>query len=105
LGHHHGAAWTLPGGAGCCAPKQYHTSSLFTDSERAALDYVTELTKDREVKPDTFDRIARHYSECEICEIVWLVASEHLFNMTNIGLNIGSEGFCDALQAGNKKEA
>src|SRR5262245_38963247 len=28
---------------------QYSTSALFTDAERAALDYVTELTKDRKV--------------------------------------------------------
>jgi hypothetical protein len=30
-----------------------------------------------------------------ICEIVWLVASEHLYNMTNIGLNIHSDMLCD----------
>ena len=37
----------------------------------------------------------RYYSEREICEIVWLVASEHLYNMTNIGLNIHSDMLCD----------
>jgi hypothetical protein len=36
-----------------------------------------------------------HYSEREICEIVWLVASEHFYNMTNIGLNIHSDMLCD----------
>jgi alkylhydroperoxidase family enzyme len=74
---------------------RYRTSSLFTDAERVALDYVTELTKDKKVDPDTFARLSRHYSEREICEIVWLVASEHLYNMTNIGLNIHSEMLCD----------
>src|SRR6266571_1117329 len=74
---------------------EYRTSALFTDAERAALDYVTELTKDKKVNPDTFARIARHYSEREICEIVWLVASEHVYNMTNIGLNIHSDMLCD----------
>ena len=74
---------------------EYRTSSLFTDAERAALDYVTELTKDKKVNPDTFARMARHFSEREICEIVWLVASEHLYNMTNIGLNIHSDMLCD----------
>lgn len=87
------------------ALQQYGTSPLFTDAERAALDYVTELTRDRKVNRDTFDRMARHYSEREICEIVWIVASEHLYNLTNIGLNIGSEGFCDVLKEGIKKEA
>jgi alkylhydroperoxidase family enzyme len=77
------------------ALEQYHTSSLFTDAERAALDYVTELTRDKKVEPDTFARLAGNYSEREICEIVWLVASEHVYNMTNIGLNIHSDLLCD----------
>mgnify|MGYP001354394306 CR=1 FL=1 len=74
---------------------QYGSSSLFTDAERAALDYATELTRNKHVSPDTFARLARCYSEREICDIVWLVASEHLYNKTNIGLNIGSDGMCD----------
>jgi len=74
---------------------EYRTSSLFSDPERAALDYVTELTKNKEVNPDTFARLARHFSEREICEIVWLVASEHVYNITNIGLNIHSDMLCD----------
>ena len=77
------------------ALEQYRTSPLFTDAERALLDYVTELTKDKKVNPDTFARMARHYSERQICEIVWLVASEHLYNITNIGLNIHSDILCD----------
>jgi len=77
------------------ALEQYRTSPLFTDRERAALDYVTELTKDRNVNPSTFARMSGYYSEREICEIVWLVASEHLYNMTNIGLNIHSDMLCD----------
>jgi len=77
------------------ALEQYATSPLFTDAERAALDYVTELTKDKKVNPDTFARMSGHYSERAICEIVWLVASEHLYNMTNIGLNIHSDMLCD----------
>jgi alkylhydroperoxidase family enzyme len=77
------------------ALEQYRTSPLFTDAERAALDYVTELTKDKKVNRDTFAHISHYYSEREICEIVWLVASEHLYNMTNIGLNIHSDMLCD----------
>jgi len=77
------------------ALEQYRTSPLFTDAERAALDYVTELTINKKVDPDTFARLSRYYSERAICEIVWLVASEHLYNMTNIGLNIHSDMLCD----------
>jgi alkylhydroperoxidase family enzyme len=74
---------------------QYRTSPLFSDAERAALDYVTELTKNKKVDPDTFARLSRYYSGRAICEIVWLVASEHLYNMANIGLNIHSDMLCE----------
>jgi alkylhydroperoxidase family enzyme len=66
---------------------QYRTSALFSDVERAALDYVTELTTHKKVNPETFARLFRHYSARAICEIVWVVASEHLYNITNLALN------------------
>jgi len=75
---------------------EYRTSPLFTDAERTAIDYATELTRDRHVEPETFEQVARYHSEREICDIVWLVASEHLYNVTNIGLGIGSDGLCEA---------
>jgi alkylhydroperoxidase family enzyme len=84
--------------------EQYRTNSLFTDAERAALDYVTELTKDKKVNPETFARLSRHYSEREICEIVWLVASEHLYNVTNIGLNVHSDMLGDLGRKRNQGE-
>ena len=77
------------------ALEQYSMSPLFTEAERAALDYVTELTKYKKVSPNTFARMSGHYSDREICEIVWLVASEHLYNITNIELNIHSDMLCD----------
>jgi alkylhydroperoxidase family enzyme len=77
------------------ALERYCTSPLFTEAERSALDYVTELTRDKKVNPKTFARMSGFYSERAICEIVWLVASEHFYNMTNIGLNIHSDMLCD----------
>ena len=85
------------------ALEQYRTSPLFTDAERAMLDYVTELTKNKRGDPELFARMARYYSEREICEIVWLVASEHLYNMTNIGLNIHSDMLCDISRKKEKR--
>ncbi len=76
------------------ALSHYQTSSLFTDADRAALDYVTQLTRDKKIDPETFSRLSHYYSERQICEIVWLVASEHVYNITNIGLNIHSDLFC-----------
>lgn len=73
----------------------YATSPLFTEGEKAVLDYVTGLTRDKKVDPEVFARMREHYSERQICEIVYLVASEHVYNMTNIGLNIHSDMLCD----------
>jgi hypothetical protein len=56
---------------------------------------VTDLTKDKKVNLDTFGRMSPYCSERVICEIIWLVASEHLYNMTNIGLNIHSDMLCE----------
>jgi alkylhydroperoxidase family enzyme len=77
------------------ALEEYRTSPLFSDKDRAMLDYVTELTRDKKVDPSTFARLRSFYPERAICEIVWLVASEHVYNMTNIGLNIHSDMLCD----------
>ena len=74
---------------------EYGTSPLFNEAERAALDYVGELTRRRNVAPETFERLRKHYSDRAICEIVWLAASEHFYNITNLGLNIHSDMLCD----------
>jgi alkylhydroperoxidase family enzyme len=77
------------------AVNEYRTSPLFVDMERAALDFATELSEHKHVSPETFAALSRHYSEREICEIVWVVSSNHLFNINNIGLGIGSDGLCE----------
>lgn len=77
------------------AISDYRTSPIFSDMERAALNFATELTELRRVSPEAFETLSRHYSEREICEIVWLVASENLSNISNLGLGIGSDGLCE----------
>lgn len=77
------------------AINDYATSPLFNEAERAALDYVTELTVNKQINSETFARLRKHYSERAICEIVWLVASEHFYNISNLGLNIHSDMLCD----------
>jgi alkylhydroperoxidase family enzyme len=81
---------------------EYRTDPLFTDAEKAALDYATELTQEKTVKPETFVRLSKHFSEEVICEIVWLVATEHLLNITNLGLNISSDGLQELIKNKSK---
>src|SRR5262249_47416530 len=77
------------------AINEYQTSPLFSDEERAALDLATELTEQKHVSPGTFEALARHYSEREICEIDWLAPTSHLFSVTTLGRGSGSDGLCD----------
>jgi alkylhydroperoxidase family enzyme len=76
------------------ALERYGESPLFDERERAALDYVGELTRDKRITTGTIARLKANFNEREICEIAWLVASEHVYNMINIGLNIHSDRLC-----------
>lgn len=77
------------------ALNDYSGSPRFSEAEKAALDYAKELTVEKKVSAETFNRMAMHFREREICEIVYLVATEHVYNLTNIGLNIHSDMLCD----------
>jgi alkylhydroperoxidase family enzyme len=77
------------------ALEEYRTSPLFNEAERALLDYVTELTRSKKVNPETFARLFKHYTERQLCEISWVVASEHFYNLSNISMNIHSDMLCD----------
>lgn len=74
---------------------EYQTSSRFSEKEKALLDYVTSLARDRKVDKELFDKLAKHYNEREICEIAWIAATEFYYNIGNIGLNVHSDMLCD----------
>ena len=76
----------------------YDTSEMFDEAERSMLDYATKLTKEKKMDRGTFDRMKRHFTDRQVCEIVYVVASEHVYNMTNIGLNIRSDMICDIMK-------
>lgn len=73
----------------------YHSSPLFSEKERVLLDFVSMLTRDRKMEKELFDKLAKHYDERSICEIVWITATEFYYNIGNIGLNIHSDMLCD----------
>lgn len=74
---------------------EFASSGLFSEAEKAALEFVTVLTQEKKMDQTQFAHLQQYYSEREICEIVWLAASEHLYNITNIGLNIHSDMLCN----------
>jgi hypothetical protein len=86
---------------GFCFEGAYHGSHPSRESGRRLI-LTAASRRSQQVQPATFARLSRHYNEREICDIVWLVASEHLNNMTNIGLGIGSDGRCELAQRTGK---
>lgn len=77
------------------ALENYATSGLFSEEEKVLLNFVTLLTKERRMDPETFSKLKKQYSEREICEIVWVISTEFYYNIGNIGLNIHSDMLCD----------
>ena len=73
----------------------YRSSRLFSEKEMVLLDFVTMLARDRKMEQEMFDKLAKHYDERSICEIVWITATEFYYNIGNIGLNIHSDMLCD----------
>jgi alkylhydroperoxidase family enzyme len=73
----------------------YQSSSLFSAKEKVLLDFVTVLSRDRKMDHELFNKLAMHYDERSICEIVWITATEFYYNIGNIGLNIHSDMLCD----------
>jgi alkylhydroperoxidase family enzyme len=72
----------------------YRTDPIFGAGERAALAYVESIARSHHVDDATFDELRRHFDEKTIVEITWVNALEQYFNAINVGLGIGSDGFC-----------
>ena len=71
--------------------EQYATSPAFDDREKAALAYVEEATRHKEVSDATFENLRKHFGEREICEITLANAIENFYNLINIPLEIPSD--------------
>ena len=72
----------------------YRTDPVFSARERAALSYVESIAHGHHVDEATFAELRRNFDESEIVEITWVNALEQYFNAINVGLGIGSDGFC-----------
>lgn len=69
----------------------FETHPAFDEPERAAIAYAKALATSRSVPAHVFERLAQHYSERQIVEIVWLGGLESYFNAMAIPLGIGSD--------------
>lgn len=92
------------------AEKENHDSSMFDDllrfeesskfkpSEKAALAYVDETTRNKHISDTTFERLQEYFNEEEIVQITLLNAIENFYNLMNAPMNIGSDELCELIK-------
>lgn len=76
----------------------YETATIFSPRERAALRYVTEITRDHHTSDEAFEQLRSQFTETEIIEITWLQAFTTYLNRMAVPLGIGSDGFCEIVR-------
>ena len=70
----------------------YRTSPLYTDAERAALDFaVAGASQPNGITPDLFERMKRHWTDAQIVEIAGVVALNGFLNRWNDGMAVPLE--------------
>jgi alkylhydroperoxidase family enzyme len=73
----------------------WRDSSLFSEAERAALEYAERVTyTDQKVDDALFARLKQHYSEAQIVELTAAIALENFRSKFNPTLGVESQGFC-----------
>jgi alkylhydroperoxidase family enzyme len=72
---------------------RYQSSDLFTDQEKAALDYTVAVMRTPvEVTDELFDRMKEHFSDTQLVEITALLTLVNV-DRFNAAFGIGSAGF------------
>ena len=77
------------------AVADWRGSDLFSEPERAALEYAERMTiTGQSVDDALFDRVKQHYSEAQIVELTAAIAFENFRSKFNPPLAIEAQGFC-----------
>lgn len=73
----------------------WRDSLLFSEAERAALEYAERMTITGERVDDAlFTRLGTHYSEAQIVELTAAIAFENFRSKVNPALGVAAQGFC-----------
>ncbi len=74
---------------------EYKNSDLFSDRERAALDYAEVVTHTGQ-RPTAlhFQRLRQHFDDDTIIELTGLIAFQNLSSKFNAALGVPAQGFC-----------
>ena len=73
----------------------WRESQLFSELERAALEYAERMTITGEkVTDELWTRLRAHFSESQMVELTAAVALENFRSKFNVPLGIEAQGFC-----------
>ena len=73
----------------------WRESNLFSDMERAALEYAERRTITGEkVTDELWQRLRGHFSEAQMVELTAAVALENFRSKFNVPLQVEAQGFC-----------
>jgi alkylhydroperoxidase family enzyme len=76
------------------ALRDYGESPLFSDAEKAALEYADCITySDRDVSDELFERLTRFFDDDEIVELTAIIAFENSTSKFNRALRVPSQNF------------
>jgi len=74
---------------------EWRESRLFSDLERAALEYAERMTITGEkVTDELWTRLRSHFSEAQMVELTAAVALENFRSKFNVPLAVEAQGFC-----------
>ena len=73
----------------------WRDSGLFSEAERAALEYAERVTNTGERVDDAlFARLGLYYCEAQIVELTAAIAFENFRSKVNPALGVAAQGFC-----------
>ena len=73
----------------------WRDSRVFSEAERAALEYAEKITITGERVDDRlFERLKRHFTEAQIVELTAAIAFENFRSKFNPPLAVEGQGFC-----------
>jgi alkylhydroperoxidase family enzyme len=73
----------------------WRESRLFSDLERAALEYAERMTITGEkVTDELWERLRAHLTEAQVVELTAAVALENFRSKFNVPLGVEAQGFC-----------
>ncbi|MFQ5585761.1 MAG: carboxymuconolactone decarboxylase family protein [Thermodesulfobacteriota bacterium] len=82
----------------------FRASDLFTERERAALNYAEAVTyTDRHPTEEDFNELRRYFNDDAVIELTGLIAFQNMSSKFNAALGVKPQGFCAVAPQPQKK--